>query len=171
MPSEENRPENLPLVESLSRQFHAHDYPVSRKEAIRMRLPVVKERDTTLESLMWSLWLDIEEDLQERRPFDPVYEILNSSQKDTLLRDIRQLNLPANAPGPTYFQAELDPLIQASTTIEPIDACVVDAIIESARLAFRAETRAKILASRLPDLRLQYNVLVEFTGWEKKHPQ
>lgn len=171
MPQVENGGGNQAIVESLSRQLHSHAYPVSRKEALNMGLPVNKERDATLESLMWALWLDIENELEERRPFNPIAELLNSDQKDVLLADTSQLNLPENAPGTPYVTADLDGVCKATKTVKPIDFHLIHAIIESERLAFRGVTRGKILASRQPDLNIKYNALVAFRGWEKKHPQ
>jgi hypothetical protein len=170
MPHPENDGGSHAIVESLSHQLHSHAYPVSRKEALNMGLPVNKDRDATLESLMWALWLDIEDELQERRPFDPVSELLNSDQKDVLLSDAPQLNLPENTQGSTHVSADLDGVSKASKTVKPIDFCVIDAIIESGRLACRGITKGKILAARQPNLYIRYNALVTFKGWEKRYP-
>jgi hypothetical protein len=58
----------------------------------------------------------------------------------------------------------------AATKIDPVDFEHIDALMESHRLAYRGVTRGKILASRLPDLNLQYSMLVAFLGWEKTRP-
>ena len=60
---------NKSLVESLSRQFHSHSYPVSRKEAMEIGLDVNEKRDPTLEALMWDLWLDLERELRNGSRF------------------------------------------------------------------------------------------------------
>jgi hypothetical protein len=160
------------LVESLSRQFHSHAYPVSRTEALDMNLAVNKDRDTALENLMWEVWLDLEDELQERRPFSPITELMNSPQAGTLLAPVPQLALPINAPGPTNFSADI-PGVQAvaqGSMVEPVDFAFVTAIMESARLAHRASVKGKILSSRLPDLNLQLNCLTSFHGWETVSP-
>ena len=170
---DDDNPASKTIVENLSRQFHSHSYPVSRKEAISMGLPVVKDRDGILEGLMWDLWLDIEADLDERNPFNPIAILLNSSEADKLLAPVPQLDLPSNAPGPSYFQANMSEIVKAikdaKSMIEPVDFEIRDAIIESARLSFHGLRRGKILASREPNLNLQYNVLVTYRGWEKIH--
>lgn len=158
------------IVEKLSRQFHAHGYPVSRKEAIEIGLDVNKDRDPALEALMWKVWLDVEEELQERRRFSPIQELLGSPEAPKLLSAVPQLDLPANAESPTYFQADLDGIKNAKVDIKPVDFMHVDAIIESPRLGHRGITRGTILGSRLPDLNLNYNVFVSFRGWEQTHP-
>ena len=158
------------LVEKLSRQFHSHAYPVSRKEAIEIDLPVNRERDPTLEALIWELWLDLEEELEERRPFSPIIELLNSPEGTKLLSPVPQLTLPGNAPGPNYFSSDIDKVKSEKVDINPVDFQHVDAILESSRLTHRGVTRGKILASRLPDLNLAYNCLVCFRGWEETNP-
>lgn len=141
------------LVEKFSRQFHSHAYPVSRKEAIDMGLSSVNSnRDTTLEALMWDLWLDLEEELQERRPFSPMHELLNSQEASKLLSPVPQLDMPGNTPGPSYFQGDIDSVLNKKVDIQPVDFQHTDAIMESARLAHWGITKGKILASRLPVL-------------------
>jgi hypothetical protein len=158
------------MVESLSKQFYGHGYPVSRKEALEINLPVNKERDPTLESLMWNVWLDLEDELKERVPFHPVFEICNSPQGSSLLSAVPQLDLPINAPGPSYFQANLQEVTDATVNIDPVSYENTHAVMESSRLASRSVEKGKILACRQPDLNLQFNVIVTFRGWETKHP-
>lgn len=152
------------VVESLSRQFHSHAYPVSRTEAIEIGLSV-SDRDPTLESLMWEAWLDLEDEPKERKPFSPIFELLSSAQAAKLLSPVPQLDLPGNTPTP-MLQAEMD-AINKGMKIDPVDFEHIDAIMESSSLSHRGVTKGTILASRLPDLNLQYNVLVKFRGWEK----
>jgi hypothetical protein len=158
------------LVETLRREFYSHSYPVSRKEAIRIDLHVNKDSDKELESLMWSVWCDLERELQERVPTSEIIELLSSSQAPKLLSAVPQLNLPCNAPGPNYLQSDLAAVQTAcqQTQIDPVDWEHVDAILESEGLAFRGVRRGKILASRTPDLTIQYNRLVTFKGWEQR---
>lgn len=155
------------LVENISRTFHSHAYPVSRSEAIKMDLPVNKERDLLLEDMMWALWLDLEADLKEREPFSPIIELLNSTQATKLLLAIPQLTLPINAPSPTYSQTDLQTVQTAANVgVDPVAFEHVDAMIESGRLAYRGVTKGKILACRTPDLNIQYNSIIYFRGWE-----
>jgi len=169
MANDEEAVTNAALVENLSRQFHSHSYPVSRKEATSIGLPVNRERDPTFENLMWSLWLDLEEELQERKPFHPIAEVLNSPEAARLLSPVPQLELPSNAPAPSYFQADMNEVQGKLEMVHPVDFETVDAIMESVRLGFRGVTRGKILACRSPDLNIQFNSLVTFNGWETTH--
>jgi hypothetical protein len=166
---DEDGVKNKARVESLSRQFHSHSYPVSRKEAMQIGLDVNPDRDPTLEALMWDLWLDLEEELKERHPFSPIMELLNSAQSSKLLESVSQLTLPCNAPQPTNFQSNMTEVQGAATRVEAIDYEQICGVIESCRLANRSTTKGRILACRMPDLKIQFNVLVSFRGWEKTH--
>jgi hypothetical protein len=167
---EDNSDKRRVMVETLSRQFYSHAYPVSRSEAIEIGLPVNRERDYQLEKLMWELWLDIESELKERYPFSPMIELMTSKEAAAdLLSPVPQLDMPANVSFPTYFTATLNDVQTAGTTkqIKPVDFEHIDALMESARLMHQGVTRGKILASRLPNLNVQFNALVAFRGWEK----
>jgi hypothetical protein len=157
-------------VESLSRQFHSHAYPVSRKEAMSLELAVNKEQDKTLEALMWEVWLELEEELKEREPFHPLVELLRSEEASKLLAKVPQLNLPLHAIGTSHCQTSPADVMAQTVYVEPVDFEIIDAIMESPRLAHRGITRGKIIAFRQPDLNVQYNLLVTFRGWVKQHP-
>jgi hypothetical protein len=159
------------VIEKLGRQFHSHGYPVSRNEAIEIGLEVNPKRDPALEALMWELWLDLEGELQERLPFSPIQVLLGSAEASKLLSPAPQLDLPGNAPGPTYLQSDLEELGKRKVDVSPVDFAHTDAIIESPRLGFQGITRGKILATRMPDLDLNYNCVVSFRGWEQTHPR
>jgi hypothetical protein len=169
LPDEEEKDDAAPriLVEKLSRQFHSHAYPVSRKEALEIGLPVNEEQDQELDKLIWKIWLDLEEELKERQPFSPIIELLNSASAAELLAPVPQLHLPMNAPGPSYFQADLPAIDGAKKEVQPINFEYLTALMESCRLSHVCATSGKILASRLPDLNVQFNVLTSFRGWRR----
>lgn len=161
----ENKGAASVILEKLGRQFHSHAYPVSRNEAMEMGLEVNKERDEVLESLMWSLWLDLEQELKEREPFSPIIELMKSTSANELLAAPLQWNLPMNASSPSYFQAGVSEINAEAKPIPPIDFEQITALIESDRLAHSCLTKGKILATRMPDLNIQYNLLTSFRGW------
>jgi hypothetical protein len=140
---------------------------------LKIKLHVNEERDEKLEQLMWSVWCDLEEELQERKPTSEIIELLASSEATKLLSGVPQFDLPSHVPGPTYVSSDLASLLAAcaSKSINPVDYEHLVALLESERLAFRGVTRGKIVASRRPDLTIQYNRLVSFRGWEsQQHP-
>jgi hypothetical protein len=158
------------MVERLSKHFYGHGYPVSRKEALEITTSVKKEPDPVLEPLMWSVWLDLEEELKERQPFDAIFELCNSPEGAKLLAPVPQLDLPANVPAPSWNTLPLADIVGEAEEIQPVNFEHVLAIMESRQLASRSIEKGKILASRLPDLNLQVNPIVTFRGWEKTHP-
>ena len=156
------------IIESISRKFHSHAYPVSRNEALEMGLSVNKKRDTDLEKLLWALWLDIERELKEREPWHRSFELLNNKETaDKLLADVPQLDLPPNAAEPNATASVDDIKNAAVTKIKPIDFRTIEAIMESPRQADMCVREGKILASRLPSLSIQSSEWTAFRGWRR----
>lgn len=157
------------VVEKLSRQFHFHGYPVSRKEALEIGLQVNEKRCTVLEDLMWELWLDLESELKEREPFSPLSELMNSPAAAELLSPVPQLTLPGNAPSPNHLSSDIPALMTATKDVQPVDTQFVTALIESKRLCHNSEVKGKILAYRQPDLLIRHNVIISSKSWNVTH--
>lgn len=169
MKDEEQKPKVRNIVESMSRKFQAHAYPISRSEAIAMQLPVDEKRDGELENLMWTAWLELEAEMKETEPFDIVSELLKSSEADKLLAPVPQLDIAAPVTAGSNYQTSLQDLIDRTTSrVEPVSFTVTGVIIDSARLGYAFVTKGKILASRLPDLRIQYSLFVQSNAWDKQ---
>jgi len=167
MKGEDARAKLRSIVESMSRKFHSHAYPVSRTEALELGLPVT-ERDTQLEDLIWKAWLDIAEELQENSPFEPVFELMKSAEAKKLLSPVPQFDLPVGIPGNLSYQTQLEDVVKhAKMKIEPVDFQYTNAIVESARLAHVQMTKGKILASRTQDMKIRYNAVATSRMWEK----
>lgn len=116
-----------------------------------------------------AVWLDIEQELKERCPFNPIHEVLNSAEGGKLLVGVPQLTLPMNAgvPGNNYSATIADVQTGANVTIEPVDFECKMALVESSRMTHSCGVSGKILACRTPDLVIQYNVIPTKTGWKK----
>jgi len=156
------------IVENMSRKFQSHAYPVSRSEAIELGLQVTKERDEKLEGLMWKVWLDVAQELQEDSPFDPILELMKSAEAKKLLSPVPQLDVPIGVAGNVSYQTVLEDVAKhAKAKIEPIDFQYTSAIVESARLGHARVTRGKILSSRAQNLEIVYNVITTSRLWEK----
>lgn len=156
------------IIESMSRKFQSHAYPVNRKEALELGLPVNKERDKKLEKLMWEAWLDIEKELKERSPFDFTIELLKSAEGPKLLAPVPQFTVPASVTVGSHFNTTLaDIMGQATTTVNPVDYEHTNALVESSRSAFSNVTKGKILGCRTPDLMIKYNRVITSLEWEK----
>ncbi|MFC5861790.1 hypothetical protein ACFPT7_05760 [Acidicapsa dinghuensis] len=153
------------IIDHMNRKFQSHGYPVNRKEAKNIGLNV--QSDSTLDALMWQAWLLLEEELKEREPFDPICELLNSSEASKLLAPVPQLDVPLCATATGHYNTTLSDLNNAVTSkVEPVDYGYTDAIVESPRVAFAHKVKGKILSHRTPDMQIRYNVLVKSSVWE-----
>jgi hypothetical protein len=167
MKDDDSRSKLRSIVENMSRKFQSHAYPVSRKEASELGLPVNKDRDEHLEKLMWAAWLDLEQDLKEATPFDPIFELLKSPESKKLLAPVPQLAVAINATPTANFQTTLADVKKASEDVNPIEFHHINAMIESRRSGYAHVTRGKILACRKPDLMIHYNRVIMSREWEK----
>ena len=167
MKDDDSRSKLRSLVENMSRRFQSHSYPINRTEAIDIGLKVSK-RNAALESMMWEAWLDLESELQERVPFNPLAELLSSPEASKLLSPIPQFDLPFNTPAPSNFSADIDGVKKASVGINPVDFEYKTALIESARVNHAFTHKGKFLSCRTPDLTIQCNIVNTFMGWVKQ---
>lgn len=166
MKDDESRTKLRTIVQNMSRKFQSHAYPVNRIEAIELGLNVNTERDNDLEKLMWDIWLSVEDELKERSPFDPIFELLRSPEASKLLAPIPQMDLPV--PQQMMLNSGLaDIKKEAHNIVNPIDFKVVTAMVESSRAAYHNIMEGKILARRNPDLMIQYNRVVSSREWQK----
>lgn len=156
------------IVENMSKKFQHHGYPVSRTEALELGLPANKDRDRELEKLMWAAWLNIESELQENEQFDPLLELMKSSQAPKLLAPVRQIDMPRGFTGNLSYQTTIDDINKnAVTEIEPVDFRYTNAIVESPRIAYAQATKGKILSCRMPDMFIRHNVVETSRDWSK----
>ncbi len=111
------------IVQNMSRKFQSHAYPVSRDEALDIGLPVKKNRDEALEKLMWSAWLNLENELKERTPFDPVIELMNSSEASKLMAPVPQLKISPGAIMATHYNSPIAEIVaHSSVEVDPCSA-------------------------------------------------
>ncbi len=147
-PDDEKNAKEIALA--LNQKFFDHGYPVSRSEAKDINLKVAPP-DEKLESLIWKVWQEIEDELKIRRPFHPIHELALRTSTSTLLGSVPHLELPSGLP-PQAYQQILTQFFQANPltlrTIESCDFKFVSAVLESCRSASRYVQEGKILATR-----------------------
>ncbi len=154
------------IAESLNKAFYHHGYPISRREAKDIGLPIADSLPE-VEGLTWKIWLDVEKELEIRKPFHPVYVLMaNAAAAESLLAPVPQLNIPPDAPDEVRQGLIAEMIGQGILEIEPVDFQFVSAVMESPRLASRDKFKGKIIACRTADLDLQTNVIGTETGWE-----
>lgn len=165
MTKETDIPRVKTIAKALSKGFYYHGYPVGRKEARDLNL-LVGDLNPEIEDLMWKIWLDIEHELEIRKPFTPLLQLMASKEAHKLLSPVIQLDIPTGTP-PDVVQGIYEDLAKnAVKMIEPVDYEIITALMESVRHASREVSRGKILAYRNPDLDLQMNTIRTHSAWE-----
>jgi hypothetical protein len=167
MTAEADVPKARGIAEALNKKFFHHGYPVSRSEAKEIGLKIAAA-NPAVEEAMWRIWLDMEEELKTRVPFNPVAELMSSPVGAQLAEPLQQVNLPPNLP-PAVLQ-QLLPSILAQIQVQvvpipPVDFQLIHAAMESQRLASRFTVEGKIFATRMPDLQLRVSVIQTWSGW------
>lgn len=153
------------IAESLNKDFFHHGYPVGRTEAKEIGLKVTAP-PPDVEDLLWKIWLDCEDELKIREPFSPLAEIRANPACAPLFAPVPMVNLPGNLPQPVLQQVYASVIQQVQVhQIPPTDYQLIQAMIESRRLASRFVTEGRILATRTPDMQLKVNVVPENSAW------
>jgi len=127
------------ISESLNTKYFHHGYPLSRTEAKEIGLPVANA-DPAVEYLMWSIWKDLESDLQLRETFVPLDLVKN------------------NAACQALFAANPQPV--PPTAYE----CTI-ALMESIRHGSRCRVAGSIMASPQPNSEIKVQLAPEKIGW------
>ena len=154
------------IAETLNKEFFHHGYPVGRKEAKEIGLKVV-EPDAELEKKMWALWLDIEDELECRHPFNPMNEIEKSGNAGPLFAPVQHVQIPANIP-PQMAQKVYQQLLQQIQLLQvsPVEYNTIAAVVESKRVASLFRTKGKIFARRDFEAKISLNTVVTSAQWE-----
>lgn len=142
------------IARKLSEDFYHHGYALGRKEAKGVGLNVAAS-NASLESLIWAVWLDLEEEMELRRMFHPIELVHRNPAAAALFSPIQQVVLPNGQP------SQAMPVQVPATPFE-----LLHAVVESTRHATRYKARGLIFASRAPDLQMPMNVIQTSMGWE-----
>jgi hypothetical protein len=153
------------IAEALSKKFYHHGYPLNRTEAGKIGLKV-QNPPVEVEELQWRIWSDLREELELREPFNPNALLAANPACSPLFAPAPQLSVPANLPPPVMQQIIQNVLEQIQiVAVPPTPFGLINALIESPRLATRFVTEGRILATRLPDLQLQIRVAPDRASW------
>lgn len=68
------------IIDSLNNNYYHHSYPLSRKEAISIGLPIAKNTQE-LEDLLWSLYEDYANEMTFNIPYNPELTIMDTLEK------------------------------------------------------------------------------------------
>jgi len=152
------------ITEALNKSFYHHGYPVGRKEAKEIGLPINYPQEE-LETLLWEIWEDIEEEMDCNQPFQPIREIVKSNTNNALFSEIPQLNLPPNASS-QIMQTVIKQLLKQSIKYnQPVDYKIFHATLESLRAKYDYISEGKILSIRMPDMKIHTSFVTISEGW------
>lgn len=153
------------LAQALNKNYFHHGYPVSRSEARELGLKV-KDPAPALERLMWALWLDIEEELKLRVPFNPLAVLRAAPQCEALFAPVPQVNIPAGVPAALSQQILMQAMGQVTVSaVPPARFELIAGLCESARWATRHVSRGSVFGSRQPDLQFRISQVQDEQGW------
>lgn len=140
------------IAEKLSKSFFSHGHALSRKEVSELGLKVSKSNEV-LESLIWQVYQDFEEEMQMKEPFDPVMIYLRNPASASMLEPPPIVNIPANTPQQLIQQIWQQVVSQITSTQGPvIDFKLIFAAVESARMTARYIREGKLFGTRQSDL-------------------
>lgn len=159
------------IVERLNKSFFNHGHSITIKDAKEIGLSVEKLPDS-LEEIAWEILTDIENELNERKPFEPVGEYLKIESNQDLLKTPKTIALPAitdqamfNQVGNAVIQLaakEMEKKGEPHTIINKL------AILESTNLFSAFEVEYRLLVTRDANLDFIAKFVTIEQGWNKK---
>lgn len=159
------------IAEALNKSYFHHGYPVNRSEAKQIGLKITNP-PADVEELLWTIWLDIEQELEVRAPFTPIRLLSRNPECAPLFAPLPHAVIPENLP-PPLLQPALNQIMAAiqvlSVPLTPFK--VISGVVESHRLASRFISEGRILARRLPDMQIAAHMITENLGWQSVETQ
>jgi hypothetical protein len=158
------------VAENLNKSFFSHGDAVSRTRAKELDLKIA-EADEDLHGLIWDAYLGLEAYMELRTPFKPLEHFLASSEGAEQLKPTLPLQLPSNAPPQVVNQvwsaAAQQALAGLSNPAVEVPYSLVNALVESSRLASEFRTSGAISACRIPGGEIKIFATDHTTGWKR----
>lgn len=153
------------IASALNSSFYHHGYPVGRKEAKEIGLPVIIPVED-LESKLWSIWEDFEKEMKCNEPFDPLAIAMRDPTASAQLTPKYLTNFPANLPPQLMNQAYNNILSQIQVApAHPVGSEQFMAALESPRHGSQFRAKVEITAVRLPNMQITVNMVQTAQGW------
>jgi hypothetical protein len=156
------------IAENLNKSFFAHGDAVSRKRAKELQLKIAGP-DPSLEILIWEAYLGLESYFDLRRPFDALQQFLAVAAAAEAVRPPGAFPIPPNTPpaiAQQIWQGVMNQAVQAANNpgIE-VDYSVVNAVVESSRVASEFRSQGRIHAFRASTGEIKASVVPTRSGW------
>jgi hypothetical protein len=167
-PEDRDRPAQI--AEGLNKSFFAHGDAVSRSRARELDMQI-GENDPKLEALMWGAFLEIEELMRFREPFNQLFLFLSDPKAAATLDPPAPLNLPPNTPSNIVTQvwnaAAKSAVQQAAKGGAKVEYELVNAIVESPRLSSQFRSEGYVSAIRQVDGTIRTQLMDTNQGWRE----
>jgi Serine dehydrogenase proteinase len=167
MKTAEERTQARSIAENLNKSFFAHGDAVSKTRARELQLKVAKD-DPELETLIWNAYLGIESYMECRQAFNPISYFLakgGAAAVKTVAPLILPPNTPQNLASQLWNQVAQQAIQDLNKPPIEVDYALINAIIESARLASEFRTEGKMSGVRVVGGDINLSLLETFTGW------
>lgn len=168
MSSSEDKPRAKQIAENLNKSFFAHGDAVSRSRAKELQLKIA-DSDLELERLIWGAYLGLEDYMELRRQFVPLQHFLANPAAAEAVKLSRPASVPPNIP-PVLAQQMLQQGMPAVASVPEVEYGLINAVIESARIASEFRTEGIIQGFRAPNGQIQLVVTDTSSGWKRTFP-
>ncbi len=167
MTSAEERGRTRTIADGLNKSFFSHGDAVSRSRARQLQLKVAAD-NIELEGRMWRAFLGLESYMKLRTPFKPLEHFIANGGRNAIA-PMAPVVLPANAPqallsqiwnqvGQQALQALAQPAVEVPYTL-------INAMVESPRLASEFRTTGVLTAARVGGGEIQLVATDHDSGW------
>lgn len=164
----ESKEETSNIAKRLSREHFHHGYSISPTEAKGMGLPI-EDSNAELDSLLWSIWLSLSEEMKNDEPFLPLGILKANPDCAPLFEPVPHLRIPAGTPQ-NVAQAVFNDFLtkNAIVAVPPVDYTLEIAIMESSRRSAALMLQGQVFARRNPDLRIDTNCIPYDAKWQSR---
>lgn len=169
MSSSEERPKARQIAENLNKSFFAHGDAVSRKRAKELQLKIADD-DADLSCLLWNAYLGLEGYMEFRKPFHPLQHYIADPNGSAALEPPAPVVIPPNTP-PAVAQAVWNNVANqalqnlAGRNAIEVEYSLVNALVESVRVASEYRTDGKLIAFRNMNGEVQLSATDTRSGW------
>jgi hypothetical protein len=169
MKGDEDRARARTIAESLNKKFFAHGDAVSRSRARDLGLKI-GESDADLEKLIWDAYVGLEAYMDLRMPFNALHHFLANGGAGALA-PTAPLVMPPNTPAQLlqqlWTQAANNSLQAMAQPGIQVDYTIVNAVIESPRLATEHRTDGALSATRVAGGDVQMSAVEKTARWQR----
>jgi len=166
MENSEEKIQAKSIAEKLNKSFFSHGHSLSREEAKNIGLNVV-EPDAETENIMWKIHESFNEELEARKPFNPISEFLSDPNAEPYLKSPPPLHLPSQIDPEVARQMMINHIQQQlSITTPDVVRELKYAFLESTRKASEFTVKTKILVTRTANMDFISNAVVLDGGWK-----